>query len=235
DILQPLGEAAALRSGLCRHGLPHRHRSRVTVRSCSTVTTITTAAIPAAIPAIATSAVSAVSACATAHASIAAASTQSTGCPRPATGANRRAATSAAQAVQRIGNITGQGVFDRNHLLNEFRRHRNINLSEHLEHAFHVLAIIPQHEDLARIDPHNSVGKTSRRKRRQTLDIVGRLHIGRLDYRRHELAQLRELLRFLLAEWTSYLSRLSRGYHLHKLVPDVHDRNPIERQHSVKR
>ena len=147
--------------------------------------------------------------------------------------AHARPAAPAAQTVHRPGDVRRLPILDRNHLLHILRGNRHIDLAHQLQHPLHVLRVVPQHQDLAPLDRQDRVRDLH--KPLQHRHQLARLRILQLQYVRHILPHLRQARRAVRVERRPGRVPLRLRHRLHKLLPHVHHRHPVERQHRVQR
>ena len=63
----------------------------------------------------------------------------------------------AAEAVQRVGDVVGQRIFDRDDFRDIFRRHGHIHPVNHLQHPLHIFRVVAQHEDAVAVNRQDGI------------------------------------------------------------------------------
>ena len=85
--------------------------------------------------------------------------------------ADGAAATGAAEAVQRAGNVIGQRIFDRDDFGDVFRRHGHVHPVNHLQHPFHVFRVVADHENAVAVNRQDGICQFGERRRIGTISL----------------------------------------------------------------
>ena len=155
------------------------------------------------------------------------------GAHRPAPGAGAAPAVGA-QTVENTRNVLGYGVLDRNHVRDEFRRNRHVDLLDHLEHAFDVLAEIAQHQDVGVVNCQNRVRDGAAGECLEGLREVARADVSGLYHVSHVLSELRQALAGALECLLARPAGTCRRHCFDELVAYVDHGDAIHPEHHVE-